>query len=90
MVPKFGRNTLAGIVHDYLYKAGEIDTLVDTSEYPGGEATKKVITRKKADQIRLDFCVKCSVPKYQRILSYWALRIFGRGAWKAHRKRGKA
>jgi hypothetical protein len=90
MVPKFGKNTLAGIVHDYLYKTGKMsianvdDPLFRSASTPYLE---KTVTRELADKVRLHLCVKCSVPWYQRTLSYVFLRLFGRSAWKAHRKR---
>jgi hypothetical protein len=90
LVPKFGRNTLAGIVHDYLYKTAKMMIADIESPLFGSVSTPyhdKTVTRQLADAIRLDLCVKCSVPWYQRILSYWALRVFGRGAWNTHRKR---
>jgi len=78
MVPKFGKNTLAGIVHDWLYKTGS----------PCDDPESIDLTQKFADQVRLHICVKCSVPWYQRTLSYIALRLFGGFAWCKHR-RGK-
>ena len=82
IVPKFGRNTLAGIVHDWLYKH---DCIIMHSK----EEPPVTITRKFADQVRLHFCVKCSVPWYQRTLSYIALRLFGGFAWRSHRRAEK-
>jgi hypothetical protein len=92
MVPKFGKNTLAGIVHDWLYKTGEVimrDVNDPWFNSSAQQCITKTVTRQLADEIRLHLCVKCSVPWYQRFLSYWCLRIFGRSAWKAHRKREK-
>jgi hypothetical protein len=92
LVPKFGRNTLAGIVHDWLYKTGEM-MMADTTHKDFGKARMPYLTltvnRKLADKIRLDLCVKCSVSYVQRTLSYFALRIFGRSAWRSHRKRNQ-
>ena len=83
LVPKFGRNTLAGIVHDYVYYTGCVTRQMD-AEHKDIIIT---ITRKTADQIRHDICCKCSVPKYQTFLSYLGLRLGGFMAWRAHRKR---
>jgi hypothetical protein len=92
MVPKFGKNTLAGIAHDYLYQTGKM-SITDIDNKLFGSAScpmiDKTVTRELADKIRLHLCVKCSVPRYQRTLSYVFLRLFGRGAWKAHRRREK-
>ena len=93
MVPKFGRNTLAGIIHDYLYKTGKMMIADVDNPLFGSVSTPyatKTVTRKLADEVRLHLCIKCSVPKYQRILSYIALRLFGWSAWRVHRKREKA
>jgi hypothetical protein len=93
LVPKFGRNTLAGIVHDFLYKTGEMK-IADMHHKDFGTVNTpyitKTVNRKLADLIRLHLCVKCSVPGYQRILSYLALRLFGGSAWRVHRNREKA
>jgi len=80
MVPKFGRNTLAGIVHDWLY----------AEPYVYGKGGKVWhVDRKFADRVRLNICVKCCVPWYQRTLSYIFLRLFGGFAWRRHRKEDK-
>ena len=80
IIPTYGRNTLAGIVHDWLYAEPFIYGLA-------GQTIK--IDRKFADRVRLDICVKCSVPWYQRILSYLGLRIGGWFSWRRHRKNNK-
>lgn len=79
LVPKFGKNTIAGIVHDWLYYRGDI--LVDN--------LPQKITRRQADIVRLDLCRKCSVPFVQRAASYIGLRLGGFFAWRSHRKREK-
>ncbi|AQT69958.1 hypothetical protein STSP2_03158 [Anaerohalosphaera lusitana] len=78
LVPKFGRNTVAGIAHDWLYYSGE---MINSS----GRAVQ--ISQRQADMIRLELCRWCSVPWWQRLVSYIGLRIGGWYAWRKHRKR---
>ncbi|MFA5187026.1 MAG: DUF1353 domain-containing protein [Patescibacteria group bacterium] len=77
LVPQFGRNTLAGIIHDWLYKSGKVIVT------PGNVVT---ISRRQADVIRLDVCNWCGVSVRQRLASYLGLRIGGGFAWRKSRR----
>lgn len=79
LVPKFGRNTIAGIVHDWLYYSGKV---WDTRG--GGYSA---ITRKEADIVRMNLCRECGVWWVERLASYIGLRIGGWVTWRRYRKR---
>lgn len=80
-VPKFGKNTLAGLLHDWLYASQCITQMTNLDSHP--------ITQEYADDIRLELCAWCGVPMIQRYISYYALRVFGRFAWDNYKKKLK-
>jgi hypothetical protein len=94
VVPKFGRNTIAGIVHDLLYAAGSVGvnpgqvyhdgvTYEITRKYSSG---KIKITRKEADRVRMDLCVWCGEWWVAVLAGYVGLRLGGWAAWRRHRR----
>lgn len=79
LVPQFGRNTLAGIIHDWLYKSAL------GYHCPQPDGLIRNVTRRQADIVRLDLCNWCGVHWLQRLASYIGLRIGGRFTWRKHR-----
>lgn len=83
LVPKFGRNTIAGIAHDWLYHKGKVYKIVDD-----GLAVQEIrITQRQADIVRSDLCQWCGVWWIQRIASYIGLRIGGWYGWRQARRK---
>jgi hypothetical protein len=87
IVPKFGRNTIAGIVHDWLYKAGWVEVYGLVAD-PNLQSRKYMhnITRRQADIARLDFCRWCGDWWVSAYVSYIGLRLGGWMAWKRYRR----
>lgn len=87
LVPKFGRNTIAGIVHDWLVKSGQVyEQSPDICGQCSPILTIKTITRRQADMVRLYFCNWCGVHWFQRLCSYLGLRIGGGWTWRKYRR----
>ena len=47
---------------------------------------KGFCTRKRCDDLFLEAMEVWTVPKWKRLVMYWAVRLFGRRAWKRYRK----
>jgi hypothetical protein len=75
-IPKFGRNTIAGIAHDWLYYTGKMEL----------EGKLVAITQRQADVVRLDLCNYCGVIWVQRMVSYIGLRMGGWTSWRKARR----
>lgn len=84
IVPKFGKNTLSGLVHDRGYQDPEVEIIFD-----GAVVGKKRLTRKEWDVIRKDIGEWCGVGWVESWAGYLGLRIGGWTAWKYHRKKEK-
>lgn len=66
-IPKLGRYNKAAVVHDAIYK----------NAVAGYRFTRRV-----ADKIFLNGMEDLGVPKWKRMLMYWAVRIGGVFAWR--------
>jgi len=75
IIPKLGKQNRSSIVHDYLYKTGEIY---------GSKISQKI-----ADTIYLGLMRSRKVPKWNREIQYRALRMFGHITWKKYRNKDK-
>ncbi len=94
LLPRWGKYGNAAVIHDYLYRGGEID--VDQNVYEMATATSLMTaialptwskahpTRKQADQIMLEAMKVLEVTAWQRALIYFGVRI---GGWYGWRKR---
>jgi hypothetical protein len=66
----------AALVHDWLYTN-------HYSEYQTTRGFNKIgCCRKEADDIFLKIMLEAGMKKYRAKTAYWAVRMFGRAAWK--------
>lgn len=73
---QWGKWNVAAIAHDYIYEHGYI--LSDWEE----EGRKALYLAKfQADKLFYDICLHLGVPPITAKLMYWAVVLFGRGAW---------
>jgi hypothetical protein len=82
IVPKFGKNTISGIVHDRGYRDPEVLIVLN-----GVVVGKKSLTRKEWDVIRKDIGEWCGVGWLESWAGYAGLRMGGWSAWSYHRKK---
>ncbi len=86
LLPRWGKYGNAAVIHDYLYRGGEI--VLDEHVYSGSEHLPKTDltlphpTRKQADEIMLEAMKVLEVAAWQRNLIYWGVRIGGWYGWK--------
>ena len=78
IVPQFGRSTLSGIIHDWLYRSGKVFVVNN------GQSIVMDITRRQADIVRADIGSWCGVGRWERTAGFVGLRIGGRRTWNQY------
>lgn len=78
-----GRHQVAAIIHDAVYAHNETqDVLRFASPSPDGDWPKPVkLGRAEADRMFLEAMRELQVPLHQRVVAYWAVRLFGWLYW---------
>jgi len=84
LIPPWGKYSRASVIHDYLYKTGNLVEAIAGEEVTTG---KKPDARKDADLVFLALMRNLGVSSWQSYLIYRAVRIGGGRAWKRYRKK---
>lgn len=93
LIKTWGRYTNPAVIHDYLYRGGEImnaapdGSIVWRSRYTKAQHIWPKMTRRGADGIMLEAMKVMSVPSWQRYLIYAGVRIGGWRGWRRHHAR---
>ena len=69
LIAPFELSIVAPLVHDFLYRHG-------------GKTAARTYTRAEADALFRRIMTAESVPAWRATLAYFAVRLFGRGAWR--------
>lgn len=69
LIAPFDLSIAAPVVHDFLYR------------YGGLLASGQVLIRAEADRLMLELMERERVPRWRRVLAFWAVRLFGRSSW---------
>jgi len=91
LIKTWGRHTNAAIIHDYLYRGGQISEISENA--PGGFIKNQSkhrlyspMTRKQADRIMLEAMEVMNVRKWTQLAIYCGLRLGGWWAWRKFRR----
>lgn len=87
VVPKDFETDLASVPHDLLAWAvgggrGNAGAVLHDWLYRNGYAHKQIYKREQADNLFYEAMLDCKVPKWRAWLMYWAVRMFGKKAFK--------
>lgn len=72
---QFGAWNIAAIAHDYIYEHGYILSDWSDKKFP------LYMSKEEADFLFYEICLFLGVKPITARLMYWAVRLFGKGAW---------